>query len=218
LTLKKFSGLPLTILSLLVISNFLLLADFTEEVINSKEFIAIDTQVAQYLFEKRNQGLAKFFFEFTKICSTQGVLLVSIPIAGYLLIKKLYPYFFSLLVTLSGSGISIYLGKRIFEVERPHELAFYSESTFSFPSGHTTIAVAFYGLLFYFAVRHFRSFRVASYSGLVFLCFVFLIGFSRIYLCVHYLSDVLAGSMLGCLWALLGISIFEWMSSRAKPF
>lgn len=136
--------------------------------------------------------------------STIGTLL-----SIFFLLKKQIHYVFGILTSLLGSGLSIYLGKNIFEIDRPHLYAYYHENYFSFPSGHATISVAFYGLLFYFLIRNSTSFK--KWVVLITMAFVFwmLIGISRLYLCVHYFSDVIAGYILGFLWLLLGISIIE---------
>ena len=86
--------------------------------------------------------------------------------------------------------------------------------SFSFPSGHTTIAVAFYGLVCYLLIRKLRSYKVGVFVFLIGMFFMLTIGFSRLYLCVHYLSDIIAGYMVGSLWMLLSISLFEWMEFR----
>lgn len=81
--------------------------------------------------------------------------------------------------------------------ERPTILVLDAESGFSFPSGHSMAALVFYGLLFYFILRYLRR-----KSRRVLLCFacvamILLVGISRIYLGVHFFSDVLGGFLLG---------------------
>lgn len=212
LSLNKFSGLPLTILSISIISNLFLLFDFTGDTINSKEFIAIDSFIAKLFFNLRVESLARGFYFISKLCDLPVVSVIGALLCIYFLIRKKFHFSIGILTSLLGSGLSIYLGKNIFEIDRPHQYAYYQENYFSFPSGHATISVAFYGLLFYFLIRNSSSFK--TWGVLITMAFVFwmLIGISRLYLCVHYFSDVIAGYILGFLWLLLSISIIEWKS------
>lgn len=114
---------------------------------------------------------------------------------GIFLIKKnkteLKPFCIVLLVSV----IFIVLLKIIFMRERPDILRLIPIDGYSFPSGHSIISVSFYGyLLTYFIER-------TKKKWLIILGFLFIlgIGFSRIYLGVHYFSDVLAGYSLGAL-------------------
>ena len=212
LSLNKFSGLPLTILSIAIILNLFLLFDFTEETINSKEFIAIDSFIAKLFFNIRSESLASGLYFISKLCDIPAVSAIGTLLSIFFLLKKQIHFVFGILTSLLGSGLSVYLGKNIFEIDRPHLYAYYHENYFSFPSGHATISVAFYGLLFYFLIRNSSSFK--TWGVLITIAFVFwmLIGISRLYLCVHYFSDVIAGYILGFLWLLLSISIIEWKS------
>jgi len=85
----------------------------------------------------------------------------------------------------------------------------------AFPSGHTAGSAATYGILFYVGTRP-RSPGVRILAALAFLGFVALIGFSRLYLHVHYLSDVLAGTALGVAVASACLCAYElWERPRA---
>lgn len=216
LSLSKFSGLPLTILSILIVSNMFLLFDFTEETINSKEFIAIDSFIAKLFFDIRSESLAKCFYFISKLCDIPAVSVIGASFSIYFLLRSKFYFLMGILTSIFGSGLSIYLGKNIFEIDRPHQYAYYQENYFSFPSGHSTISVAFYGLLFYLFVRNSSSYK--TWSVLISIAFVFwmLIGISRLYLCVHYFSDVIAGYILGFLWLLLSISIIEWKNYKLQ--
>ena len=107
-----------------------------------------------------------------------------------------------------GASVTTWWLKLAFARPRP-EQAVYILPDFSFPSGHATGAAAFYGLLAWLAVwNRWLSPRVGALLG---GAAVGLIGFSRLYLGVHYLSDVLNGYLVGALWALAG----AWWVRRA---
>jgi undecaprenyl-diphosphatase len=216
LSLHKFRGLPLTLLLIALSLNLLLLADFTEDVINSREFIVIDGFLAEFLFNIRFEPMAKGFYYFSLLCSTQVVTVIGIILCIYLLTKRVFHYVVGIISSMLGSGLSIYFGKNIFEVSRPHEFAYYEEIYFSFPSGHAVISIAFYGLIFYLLLRRASSVKSRILISAFAVVFCILIGISRLYLGVHYLSDVLAGFILGALWLLLSISMIEWQEDRLK--
>lgn len=106
-----------------------------------------------------------------------------------------------------GAGVLIQGAKWVFRRPRPAlSRPLISESGYSFPSGHSLIAVVVYGLLGFFSLHAFDLDAWAPVVGLVTLGLIFLIGLSRVYVGVHYPSDVLAGWtgglpwLLACLW------------------
>jgi len=107
------------------------------------------------------------------------------------------------------------LGKIAFHRPRP-KLAIYIEHSFSFPSGHATIAVAFYGFLTYILIRNFKQWKTKVNIFFIGITLILLLGFSRLYLGVHYVSDVWGGYLIGTLWLIISISISEWLYSRHK--
>jgi undecaprenyl-diphosphatase len=115
-------------------------------------------------------------------------------------------------VCASALGIELLNGvlKLVFHRPRP-ELAFVHLDTYSFPSGHAAGSAAIYAILLYLFVRR-RSWgaRLAAAAGYVVL--VAVVGLSRLYLEVHYLSDVLAGTCLGLAWAAACLFLYEtWL-------
>jgi membrane-associated phospholipid phosphatase len=106
-----------------------------------------------------------------------------------------------LLVTVVGAQLLNNVLKDWFHRTRPAPVeGFIPAQAFSFPSGHAMVAVAFYILLGYIAWRLLRGWkRAVCVGGLAVL--VLLIGLSRLYLGVHYLTDVLAGYAAGFAWA-----------------
>ena len=119
------------------------------------------------------------------------------------------------LITVGGSALTTFFLKHIFSRARPLG-AFYLESSFSFPSGHATSAVALYGFLFYFIWSHDKHHLKNPF--LMFLAsLIILIGFSRLYLGVHYFSDVLAGYFVGLIWLFISV-YFSNHFSKSKNF
>ena len=106
----------------------MLLFDITEDIINSKEFIAIDSFVSEILYSVRLEPVAKSFYYISKMCDIRTVAFLSGGMIIYLVIRGKYNFAFGLIVSILGSGLSIYLGKSIFEIDRPYEYAYYEES------------------------------------------------------------------------------------------
>lgn len=87
---------------------------------------------------------------------------------------------------------------------------------FSFPSGHATSPFIFYGLLTYLVLKT-EIPKLHKYTiAIILILFSLLIGFSRIYLRVHYLSDVLAGICIGFAWLFLAVWLFEKLKKRSE--
>lgn len=86
--------------------------------------------------------------------------------------------------------------KNIIQRPRPNNYRIIDESGFSFPSGHSMVSVAFYGFLIYLIYKYINN-KTIKYSLITLLfSLIILIGLSRIYLGVHYASDVVAGYCL----------------------
>ena len=100
-------------------------------------------------------------------------------------------------------GINLLL-KEIVQRPRPDEtIRLVTESGYSFPSGHSMVSMAFYGLLLWMVWRYEKD-RVVKWTCITgFACVIALVGMSRIYLGVHYASDVIAGFCVSVVW--LGI-------------
>lgn len=100
--------------------------------------------------------------------------------------------------------------KHIVQRPRPDEsLRLVEESGFSFPSGHAMVTTAFYGLLIYFAYHHIENKLLRNVICIGLALLIVLIDFSRVYLGVHYLSDVLAGSLISIAYLIVAITIAE---------
>ena len=170
----------------------------------------VDTRLADWLHEHASPDLTTFFEAVTRLGNV-STLLVVVLLTSAVLWRKGWIAELQLLV-LAGVGAEIItVGlKHGFQRDRP----FFSdplatESSYSFPSGHASVSLAVYGTLGFIAARHLGSRRAqfAVLAGTTVL--VLLIGFSRLYLGVHFLSDVIAGYSLGIAWVALCVVLLQ---------
>lgn len=137
--------------------------------------------------------------------SSLAFLTLTLFISFYLLSKqRIYEAIF-LNVSLFSSWWIMSLLKNLFERSRPAGEALTIASGFSLPSGHAMLSMAFYGFLAVLLLRQKNSSR-ARWGAILLFVWVILIGFSRIYLNVHYLSDVLSGFVLGFICMVLSLA------------
>jgi len=210
---NNFYGLPLTLLSLSLLYLLSLLGGIIEDIISSQSIVYIDVKIENLLAIFRNSELIKFFSWITIFGIWQIVTIFVIATIIILWILKKQKYILPLLLSIFGSETFTFIGKEVFHRARP-TVALYKVNSFSFPSGHATIAVSFYGFLTYMMIRETKKWK--NKINILFLGFILitLIGFSRLYLGVHYLSDVLGGYLVGGIWLIIGISITEYLSFK----
>ncbi|WP_019947990.1 phosphatase PAP2 family protein [Hymenobacter aerophilus] len=137
-------------------------------------------------------------------------------VAWLLLVRRRRWYSLLVPVVALGSITLNLLLKQIYHRPRPL-LPLTSASGLSFPSGHAMISASFYGLLIYFAwsrLRHHPVLRYATVSALAAL--IVLIGLTRVYLRVHYATDVLAGITAGLAWLIIAIPLLQQLEKRVK--
>lgn len=99
--------------------------------------------------------------------------------------------------------------KSLFQRERPDILRLIDVTGYSFPSGHSMISMSFYGLILYFLYQKISNRKKKIAVSLFIGTLIFLIGLSRVYLGVHYASDVLAGFLAGYVWLILFITVLK---------
>ena len=116
-------------------------------------------------------------------------------------------------VALSSVGMMSLL-KNLIQRQRPANQLVEGITNFSFPSGHAFMSVAFYGLLICWVITHLKNTRqqMIVISFLLFL--ILIIGFSRIYLWVHYTTDVVAGFCIGAIWLITVLTIMDKIKAR----
>jgi undecaprenyl-diphosphatase len=114
------------------------------------------------------------------------------------------------------SLLLMFLLKLYFGRPRPEIPLLEAAAGLSFPSGHAFMSFTFYGLLAYFLYREIKRRWLRLLCVTVSVLLILLIGFSRIYLRVHYLSDVLAGMAVGVIWLTISLAVLNKLENRKK--
>ena len=108
--------------------------------------------------------------------------------------------------------------KQLFQRKRPLSPLLKAAKGLSFPSGHAIMAVTFYGLLIYILQHSITIDWLRYILTILIVLLIFLIGFSRIYLRVHYASDVLGGFIIGLLWLMISLAVLNWLEGYVASF
>lgn len=118
-------------------------------------------------------------------------------------------YAFDILVLSFSSLILMLLLKQLFRRKRPETPLLFAAKGLSFPSGHAMMSVCFYGFLMHILMNLSFNPALQIVIGIVLIILILLIGFSRVYLQVHYVTDVLAGFMIGAAWLYVALQVFN---------
>lgn len=210
LTTDQFSGLPLTVLAGLLLVNVMILSEVAENIVNAEPMVQVDHWFTQMLFQIRSTGMSTFFWGVTWLGSRQATVSFALTGSMVLLWKHKRRNIVILWLLIAGVATFVQVGKRTFLRERPLEVAYYPETGYSFPSGHSATAMLLYGLLAYWLIRGQRHRGRKIVIGMAAISLILIVGFSRIYLGVHFLSDVVGGYLLGICWLIVGIVLTEW--------
>ncbi len=157
-----------------------------------------DLSMVNLLAQLRTPGADKFFLVITHL-GTASVVTTVVVLAG---LACFFSRQYKSLFVIVGSVVLSMLASEALEVafrrNRP-ELALHAITShgFSFPSGHATVAFALFGSLYYWLWNHPGVLKVRATLAFALLLAAFLVGFSRVYLGVHYPSDVVSGFCLG---------------------
>jgi len=168
-----------------------------------------DKRTADFFLNQRDGFGVSFFEKVSLFCDWRLVLILFLIIILFLFFKRKRLFAETFIFIVAGSELLTYCLKIFFARPRP-VLGVMSLSDYSFPSGHSSIAVAFYGFLFYVIAKIFKfKGGLKCLWAVLFGLLIILIGLSRLYLGVHYLSDVLAGYFIGLIFLSLGILFSE---------
>lgn len=151
-------------------------------------------------------------FEFMEFFHHLGSPKVLIPLVGILVAFNLYRknklFSLGLILASGGSALFNFLTKLTFQRQRPLDFMLVKEITYSFPSGHAMTNTCLYLFLAYY-YGNFINREKKKLAYIVAIIASFIMGFSRVYMGVHYPTDVLAGFMSGYFFYCLTVYILE---------
>lgn len=196
LTFTLFAEIVIsTMVSLIAVLAFFKLADDVLQ----KEVLAIDAAITNIVVSHQPDILTNVMYVITNFGSPYVLLLGSAILCVYLYNKKKKDVL--IFLTIFSTGVVInFLLKEFFQRPRPDQFQLLTEYGFSFPSGHAMNSFVFYSAVAYFILRSSKNIKLSFIASLVCAAIITAIGASRVYLGVHYLSDVLAGYIAGFLW------------------
>ncbi|MEO6348016.1 MAG: phosphatase PAP2 family protein [Aquaticitalea sp.] len=194
---------------IVVVGGINLFIEFTEH-LKGKVFSKYDQQITEYIIAYRSPSLTKYFIFATKVGDLYGYLVVlTIMVLISVFIFKKWKYVVQTTTVLALAGVSNMMLKRFVDRARPGIEHLVSVETLSYPSGHAMSAMAFYGFVIYMFYR----FNINKYLKIavitILTILIFSIGISRIYLGVHFPTDIIGGFIAGFIWVIFCILLFD---------
>lgn len=207
---RLFAGLLAAIVSLLFFG-------WLAEGVFENETISFDRTVRNAVHELAHPALTAVMRVITFCGSTVFLIALGTCIVAAFYYRRHKRALVLFLLTMLGSTVLLTVLKTAFHRARPEPFFGYAlPSSYSFPSGHSLSSFCFYGILAWLITARMKN-RTAKIAVWTFaVALVFLIGLSRIYLGVHYPSDVLAGYATGIVWVVtVGLGDFFLRRKRA---
>ena len=200
----------------IALNGFVQLTDELAE----NELGSIDESVSEYVISFRDDTLTDYFTIATHLGDRYAYIAITILFAVFYFFKdRSWKFILQTTLVLILASLSNIVLKQVFNRARPSLEHLVTVNTLSYPSGHSMSAMAFYGFLIFLCVRY----RMPDWVRYLFIAILTLlilsIGISRIYLGVHYPSDVAAGFIGGLIWVAfcaVVFSLFELSRKKKK--
>jgi membrane-associated phospholipid phosphatase len=217
LSREGFLGLHLTLGIVFLSAATWIFAGLAADVANGDPLTLTDARFSNWLQAQATPSLTRVMLLITHLHSTLGVTVMTLATSILLWRRRLRHWVFTLLATIYGGMLLNFWLKAVFQRARPHfDGPILILSSYSFPSGHTMMATVFYGTLSAIVIARVRDWKWRVLAIIVAVLLLALVGFSRIYLGVHYLSDVVGAIAEGVAWLALCLTATETMRRRRR--
>ena len=220
LSREGFLGLYLTLAILLLLAASGLFGAIVKEVVTGAPITVIDVRFSAWL-EAHPVALVVLLMRLVSELHSNWVIgIVTVALSAYWWIKGLRDRVLVFMSAVFGGMLLNEILKLLFLRPRPKfDHPYLALTTYSFPSGHTLIATVFYGALAWLILSRSNEWRWRLVAVAIPLLMVPLVGFSRVYLGAHYLSDVLGAIAEGAAWltfCLIGAEVIK-ARRRRRP-
>ncbi len=210
-----YLGLHLTVGALIILGGVWIFVEIADELIENATMVDIDHRVSQWMQDHGTPGVTRVAYFITDLGSTVFIATSSVVTIAVLVWWRSWHRLLAFCLAVIGGGLLNYILKVSFERPRPSfEVPLVTLDSYSFPSGHTMAATIFYGALALSALlyAHHWQLRWRLVAAFAAVLLIVLIGFTRIYLGAHFLSDVVAAGTIGVAWLMAshtGVEIFR---------
>lgn len=216
---KGFPGLlPLAGILLFTVMTFTL-SGISEGVVNHEPITVSDVRFGNWLHARSSPFLTSAILLITSLGATWIVISLTVSFLIYLLLKRRYYWFAAVVPTVFGGMLLNRLLKYAFQRPRPSfDDPILTLTSYSFPSGHTMAAAVLYGVLAAYLFAQTEDWLRRALIILAAALLIALVGFSRIYLGAHYLTDVLGAIAEGLAWLSLCLTVvyFVWRKRHGQ--
>lgn len=207
---KKLPYILTIIIALVIVVVGINLFIELTDTLKTKVLVTYDKQITEFIISYRNPGLTNYFEFMTNVGDLYGyIIALGICAVVFFFVFKNWKFVFQIILVLLLASVSNVFLKKFVNRARPSIEHLVSVQTLSYPSGHAMSAMAFYGFLIYL-IYTFPIHRLIKIFTIIILVILILsIGISRIYLGVHFPSDIAGGYIAGFIWVVLCILIFH---------
>jgi len=212
--LEKNPGLYITFSLCISVLTLVVFGELTWKTLIHNTMVMFDNVVIELVRYYASPSIDKVMLVITKLGSASFYAVFATLVIGILVLYKRKLEASSLLVSLLGGNILNEALKHIFTRSRPELFRVINETGYSFPSGHAMVALCFYGMLAFLIARKRQTWQERFVVFLIAGIFISAIGISRIYLGVHYPTDILAGFTAGTTWLTFCISSLMWWEDK----
>lgn len=175
-----------------------------------RKYKPIDLAIFDKIKPSVNPDRNSMMLFFTFLGKHQFLIPANLILIFYFLFVAKQTWFSIRILTISLSSLLLMLLlKRLFQRKRPLSPLLKAAKGLSFPSGHAIMSVTFYGLLIYMMQLAISDVFIKYFVTVLMILLIGIIGYSRIYLRVHYASDVIAGFLIGFLWLVISLSVLD---------
>jgi undecaprenyl-diphosphatase len=191
-----------------------------EDVVNRDAPLGtLDLTVAQWLHAHAAAPVTVLMIFVSDLGAPLTVAVICAVLALVLLWRREREHLLLLLLAVPGGGLLNLMVKQLVHRARPtFDVPILTLASYSFPSGHAMGSTVFYGTLAAIAAHHLHDARPRALLAVLAAALVLLVCFSRMYLGVHYLSDVVAGCLEGVVWlgaCIAAVDALRWRGARA---
>ncbi|MBI5050205.1 MAG: bifunctional DedA family/phosphatase PAP2 family protein [Nitrospirae bacterium] len=200
----EWYGLNLTMGIVFLVFALFSFGEIIEDLVDKETLFYLDFRIQQFVEVIITPQITRFMVDITNLGGVYLALVVVGAMTLYLLYRKYWWELFTLFLAVGGGGTVLIFLKLFFHRPRPNR-QMVTVHGYSFPSGHALAAVIIYGFLIYITWKLVKSevlrFIIFSISILA----IILVGISRVYLNVHWLTDILGGYAAGFAWLIFSI-------------